>query len=174
MGSRGFWARAREDPHWTVVIEADGTVHAAGDLLARVNQISHGLLALGLRRGDGLAALVPNGVAPLEVYLAALQSGWYFTPINWHFTPPEIAYIVRDCEAKALFVAERFGDAGAAAADRRGCRSARFSYGAVPGFTPVETAVRPAGHRPARPYVPGPRCSTPRAPPAGPRACAAR
>ena len=139
MGSRGFWGRAREDPHWTVVIEADGTVHAAGDLQARVNQISRGLLALGLRPGDGLAALLPNGVAPLEVYLAALQSGWYFTPLNWHFTPPEIAYIVRDCEAKALFVADRFGDAGAAAADLAGLpASARFSYGPVPGFTPVE------------------------------------
>ena len=47
-------------------------------------------------------------LAALEVYLAALQAGWYYTPINWHFTAPEIAYIVRDSEAKAFFVHERF------------------------------------------------------------------
>ena len=69
-----------------------------------------------------MAVLAPNGIAPLEVYLAALQAGWYVTPINWHFTAPEIAYIVRDSEAKAFFVHERFGPAGARAAEEAGCR----------------------------------------------------
>ena len=104
MGSLGFWGRAQESPDWIAVIEADGTEHRAGDLLGRVNQIVHGLRALGLQPGDGIASLLPNGVAPLELYLAALQAGWYLTPVNWHFTAPEIAYILRDCEAKALFV----------------------------------------------------------------------
>ncbi|MEP7023770.1 MAG: acyl-CoA synthetase [Actinomycetota bacterium] len=138
MGSRGFWGRAQETPGWTAVIEADGTMHAAGDLLARINQITHGLRALGLRPGDSVAAVLPNSAAPLEVYLAAQQAGWYYTPINWHFTPPEIAYIVKDCEAKAMFVDERFAEAGSAAADLAGLpRSGRFCYGDVPGFTPV-------------------------------------
>src|SRR5262249_12085714 len=65
------------------------------------------------------------------------QAGWYLTPINWHFTAPEIAYILSDCEARAFFVHERFGQAGAAAADHAGLdASARFSYGAIAGFTP--------------------------------------
>jgi long-chain acyl-CoA synthetase len=120
------------------VIEADGTEHRAGDLLARVNQITHGLRALGLRPGDGIASLLPNGVAPIELYLAALQAGWYLTPINWHFTAPEAAYLMRDCEAKAVFVHERFAAVGAAAADEAGIPAgARFGYGDVPGFTPV-------------------------------------
>jgi long-chain acyl-CoA synthetase len=148
MGSVGFWRRALEDPAWIAVIEPDGTRHAAGDLLARVNQLTHGLRAQGLRPGDGVALLAPNGIAALEVYLAALQAGWYFTPVNWHFTPPEIAYIVRDCEAKALFVHERFAAAGARAADEAGvAASGRISYGQVPGFRPVEQvrAGQPAG-----------------------------
>jgi long-chain acyl-CoA synthetase len=139
MGSHGFWRRALEDPAWIAVIEPDGTRHSAGDLLARVNQLTHGLRAQGLRPGDGVALLAPNGIAALEVYLAALQAGWYFTPVNWHFTPPEIAYIVRDCEAKAFFVHERFAAAGARAADEAGvAASGRISYGQVPGFRPVE------------------------------------
>ena len=138
MGAGGFWERARQDPDWVAVIEPDGTEHRAGDLLARVNQITHGLRALGLQPGDGIASVLPNGAAAVEVYLAALQAGWYLTPINWHFTVPEIAYIMRDCEAKAVFVHERFAAVGAAAAAEAGIApGAWFGYGAVPGFTPM-------------------------------------
>ena len=152
MGSAGFWRRAEENPDWVAVIEADGTRHPAGELLARVNQLTHALQARGLRPGDGVAAVLPNGAAALEVYLAAHQGGWYFTPINWHFTAPEIGYIVRDCQARAFFVHERFGPAGAAAAELAGVPAdARFSHGDVPGFTPVDElrAGQPTG-APAR------------------------
>ncbi len=139
MSSRGFWRRAQEDPGWTAVVEPDGTEHSAGDLLGRVNQLTHALRAHGLEPGDGIASLLPNGVAPVELYLTALQAGWYLTPINWHFTAPEAAYIVADCGAKAFFVHERFADLGLATADQAGIPAdARFSYGEVPGFTPVE------------------------------------
>jgi long-chain acyl-CoA synthetase len=153
MESQGFWRRAEADPGWIVAIGPDGTRHAAGDLLARVNQLTHGLRARGLRPGDGLAVLLPNGIAALEVYLTALQAGWYLTPINWHFTVPEIGYILRDCEAKVFFADERFAAAGAGAADEAGIpASGRLSYGTVPGFVPV-AAVRegqPAGLPSAR------------------------
>ena len=96
MGSQVFWRRALSEPGWIAAVEPDGTAHTAGDLLARVNQLTHGLRERGLRPGDGLAVLVPNGIAALEVYLAALQSGWYLTPVNWHFTVPEIAFNVVD------------------------------------------------------------------------------
>ena len=117
MGSQVFWRRALSEPNWIAAIEADGTEHPAGDLLARVNQLTRGLRELGMRPGDGLAILAPNGIAALEVYLAALQSGWYLTPVNWHFTVPEIAYILRDSEAKVFVAHERFAGAAAGAAD---------------------------------------------------------
>ena len=137
-----FWRRALADPGWTALIEADGTRRTAGELLARVNQLTHGLRELGLRPGDGIAGLLPNGGAALEVYLAALQGGWYFTPLNWHFTVPEIAYIVADCEARAFFVHERYAATGAAAAGQAGVpASGRLGYGMVPGFTPVDSLL---------------------------------
>jgi long-chain acyl-CoA synthetase len=136
----GFWQRAQDNPDWIAVVEPDGTEHKAGDLLGRVNQIVHALRERGLTVGDGIAALIPNGIAPQELSLAALQAGWYYTPLNWHFTTPEIAYIVRDSQAKAFFVHERFAEAGVAAADEAGVPAdARFSYGPVPGFTDVAT-----------------------------------
>src|SRR5262245_17592640 len=138
MHTLGFWRIAQADPNRVVVIEPDGTQHTAGDLMARVNQLTHGLRAAGLRRGDGVAVLAPNGIAALEVYLAAFQGGWYYTPVNWHFTAPEIAYIVADSEARAFVVHERFAAPGALAAQEAGVpASGRIGYGNVPGFRAV-------------------------------------
>ncbi len=138
MGSKGFWRRAQEDPGWIAVVDPDGTEHTAGDLLGRVNQLTHALRARGLKPGDGIASLLPNGSAPVELYLAALQAGWYLTPINWHFTAPEAAYIAADCGAQAFFVHEQFAQLGIDTADQAGIPAdARFSFGAVDGFTDV-------------------------------------
>ena len=139
MGSMGFWRRAQQNPGWIAVVDPDGTQHAAGDLLGRVNQLTHALRARGLQPGDGIASLLPNGAASIEVYLAALQAGWYLTPINWHFTAPEAAYIAADCGAKAFFVSERFGRLGVDTADQAGIPAdARFSFGNVAGFTRIQ------------------------------------
>jgi long-chain acyl-CoA synthetase len=153
MTALGFWGRAARDPDWIAVIDTDGTAHRAGDLFGRVNQLSAGLAQAGLRPGDGVAALLPNGIAAIEVYLAALQSGWYFTPINWHFTAAEIGYIVADSEAKAFFVHERFAAVGTAAAGLAGLPAAALvGYGDVPGATPaaVLRAGQSAGPPPVR------------------------
>jgi long-chain acyl-CoA synthetase len=106
----------------------------AGDLLSRVNRLTSGLQARGLRPGDGIAALLPNSAAVFEVMLAVAQGGWYLTPLNWHFAAPELAYILTDAEAKAFFVAERFAGLGVAAADLAELPPGiRFGYGDVGG-----------------------------------------
>ena len=153
MEAQGFWRRAERDPDWIAVVGADGTPHRAGDLLGRVHQLTHALQARGLQPGDGIAAVLPNGIAAIEVYLAALQGGWYFTPVNWHFTAPEIAYIIRDSRARALFGHYRFAAACAAAADQAGLpAAARYSYGGpVEGFTPADRLV--AGYPVSAPDV---------------------
>ena len=138
MVAKGFWRRAQEDPSWIAVVDPDGTEHSAGDLLGRANQLTHALRARGLQPGDGIASLLPNGAAAVELYLAALQAGWYLTPINWHFTAPEAAYIAADCGARAFFVHERFAQLGIDTAHQADIPAeARFSFGAVPGFTSV-------------------------------------
>jgi long-chain acyl-CoA synthetase len=144
MGSLGFWRLAQADPGWIAAVDPDGTEHTAGELLARANRLVHGLRALGLKAGDGICGLVPNGVDGLTVYLAALQAGWYYTPVNWHLTGPEIAYIVSDSEAKAFLVHERYATEGARGAEVIEA-DRRFSFGAIDGFRPVSelTAGQP-------------------------------
>ncbi|GII01031.1 acyl-CoA synthetase [Planobispora takensis] len=138
MGTLGFWRLAQADPDWIAAVDPDGTEHRAGDLLARANRIVHGLRGLGLEPGDGICGLVPNGADGLALYLAALQAGWYYTPINWHLTGPEIAYIVDDSEAKAFFVHERHAEEGMRGAAESGISADRvFAFGRVEGARPV-------------------------------------
>ncbi|TDB89185.1 acyl-CoA synthetase [Actinomadura sp. KC216] len=140
MGSLGFWRLAQADPGWIASVDPDGTEHTAGDLLTRANRLVHGLRALGLEKGDGICGLVPNGSEGLVLYLAALQAGWYYTPVNWHLTGPEIGYIVADSEAKAFFVHERYAAEGARAGEAIEARR-RFAFGSVDGFRAYEELV---------------------------------
>jgi long-chain acyl-CoA synthetase len=145
MGTLGFWRLAESDPEWIAAVDPDGTEHTAAELAARSNQMVHALRSLGLKPGDGVCGLVPNGGNALVLYLAALQAGWYYTPVNWHLTGPEIGYVVADSEAKAYFVDERYaaeGIKGAEVADIDPRR--RIAFGEVEGFRPVEDLTR--GH----------------------------
>ncbi|MCZ7526225.1 MAG: acyl-CoA synthetase [Acidimicrobiia bacterium] len=134
----GFWKYAEEDPGHLAVVDPDGPEHTAGEVLARCNQVSHALRSLGMRRGDAVAVVLPNGADPVHVFLAALQSGWYYVPINFRLSAPEIAYILSDSEARVFVAHERFADAAAAAAEEAGIpAAARLAVGDVPGFRPA-------------------------------------
>src|SRR6476646_9690992 len=117
MTDLGFWRLAAADPDRTVLVDPDGVEVSAGDLLACVNQVSNGLRALGLERGDAIALVLPNGLPMMETYLGAMQIGLYVTPINHHLVGPEIAYIVADSEAKVFITDERFTEAATIAVE---------------------------------------------------------
>ena len=102
MTEMGFWRMAEADGTWTALIDTDGTEVSAGDLVERANQLANGLVALGVEKGDTVAAVLPNCREFIELYLAAVQVGLIFTPINHHLVGPEIAYIVNDSEATVL------------------------------------------------------------------------
>lgn len=147
MSEFGFWNLAQRDPAHLALVEPDGRRISAGDLLAASNRLVHGLRALGLKPGDCIATVLPNGAPMIELYLAAGQGGWYLTPINHHLTAAEIAYILQDSDAKAFVGAQRFGNACRGAAEEVGfAEHARFSVGDVPGFRPYAalTAGQPS------------------------------
>ena len=131
----GFWNYAQEDPGYLAIVEPDGTEHTAGDVLARANQVVHALRSLGMQPGDTVSAVLPNGSNPMHIYLAALQAGWYYVPINYRLSPTEIAYILQDCDAKVFVSHERFADVANAAAEEAGIPAEnRLAHGSVSGF----------------------------------------
>ncbi len=139
MAIEGFWKSATRDPERVAIIEPEGGEVSAGELLARANQIVHGLRARGLVQGDAVALSLPNCATVLELYLAAMQAGWYITPLNTHLTDAEIAYVLCDSNAKAFFADTRFSQKSAAAAEAAGVASTqRFSRGEISGFTSLD------------------------------------
>ncbi|UOT04514.1 acyl-CoA synthetase [Rhodococcus opacus] len=87
-----------------VIMAGTGQTVTFAELEFRSIRIARHLHARGLRRGDHVAVLATNTPAIFDIYWAAMRSGLYLTMANWHLTPPEIAYIVEDCGAKALIV----------------------------------------------------------------------
>ena len=133
----GFWKWAKKTPEREALIFSDGTTIGYGALGKRVNRISHGLRALGLKKGDNVAIVLNNEPAWLETILATLQLGMYLTPINWHLTGPEIAYIVEDSEAKVLIAGGEFAAECTKAAKELSFPAERlFTTGAIAGFRP--------------------------------------
>ncbi|GAA3067033.1 AMP-binding protein [Streptosporangium carneum] len=102
----GFYRIAEAFPDRGAVIDQDGTVTTYGELLARVNQVSHGLRAEGLTRGDVVATVLPNGLDAVVTLMATGQLGLYHVPVNRCLTDAEIAYILADCDA-GIVVADR-------------------------------------------------------------------
>jgi long-chain acyl-CoA synthetase len=139
MAAENFWGFAARNPSHVVLVEPDGNAVSAGELLASSNQLVYGLRALGLERGDAIAAMLPNSRAAYELYLAMQQAGWYLIPINFHLVGPEVAYILQDCEARVFVVHERFAAACAAAVEEAGFPLANaFAVGAIPSFRPLD------------------------------------
>ncbi len=75
---------------------------------ARVNQLAHSLLGLGLEKGDKVAVLLENSIEIIELYLATAKTGLVIVPINFRLVSNEIEYIVNNSDAKALVVHDEF------------------------------------------------------------------
>ena len=67
------------------------------------NQIANALAASGICRGDHVALLCPNLPYFAAVYFAILKAGAAVVPLNVLLKPREIAYHLRDSDAKAMF-----------------------------------------------------------------------
>jgi len=85
------------------------------ELDERINRLVHALRDAGIAPGDTFAVLSGNRRELLELFLAAGVGGYAMVPINWHFVVDEVAYVLENSDAVALFVDQRFVEVGAAA-----------------------------------------------------------
>ena len=85
-----------------VILYPSGTVVTFDGLEARANQLAHYFRQAGLVEGDSVAILMENNAHIHAVMWAARRAGLYYVPINTHLAPAEAAYIVDNCDAKAV------------------------------------------------------------------------
>jgi acyl-CoA synthetase (AMP-forming)/AMP-acid ligase II len=85
------------------------------ELDAGADRVANGLLALGVQPGERIAFLGKNHPLYFEAFLGAARIGAVMTPVNWRLAPPEVAYILGNCEARVVFIGEGFTEPLAAA-----------------------------------------------------------
>jgi acyl-CoA synthetase (AMP-forming)/AMP-acid ligase II len=77
-----------------------------GDLNARVNQLSNGLLALGVRKGDGVALSVGNRIEHLEIIFATAKIGALAIPLDVKWKALELGAVVSALEPRFIVFQE--------------------------------------------------------------------
>jgi len=88
----------------------EGRTTSYAELNDRSNRVANGLVADGIGPGDRVAYLGKNSDYYFELLLGCVKAGAVITPINWRLAAPEIAYIMADAGAKALFVGKELID----------------------------------------------------------------
>ena len=125
-----------------VIMAGTGQTVTFAELESRSIRIARHLHALGLRRGDHVAVLATNTPAIFDIYWAAMRSGLYLTMANWHLTPPEVAYIVEDCGARALIVDAALDAVARELPALTPATEHRLAFGGtIPGYDSLDTAA---------------------------------
>jgi long-chain acyl-CoA synthetase len=111
--------RSQSDPQGLAVDDLECR-RSWSELEDRVTRMANGLRDdFGLAPDDHVGLLMHNRAEAIEGMLAGIAAGLWVTPINWHLTRDEIAYVVRDSGARVVFAdaahAEQARAAGAPA-----------------------------------------------------------
>jgi fatty-acyl-CoA synthase len=72
------------------------------ELDTRVGALADALARRGVRSGDRVMILMLNRNEFIESFLAANSLGAIAVPVNFRLTPPEIAFLVSDCDARVV------------------------------------------------------------------------
>src|SRR3954469_21706275 len=105
----GTYATSASD-RAAVIMGSTGEVVTYRQLHERSNQFSHYLRSICLWEDDVVAILMTNNPRYHEVAWGTRQIGRYFTPVNTHLTPDEVAYIVNDSGATVIVANGAFAD----------------------------------------------------------------
>ncbi|NRA35788.1 MAG: AMP-binding protein [Polyangiaceae bacterium] len=148
-----FWQSAQKRPRRTALVDVDGSLISAGELLASGNQLARAFQDLGIEPGQTVAFMLPNGRATVELLVATMQIGLFLAPLNNALSEGEIAHILADSAAAVFISHEKYG-ARAAPAAQQANTAHRFSVGGINGFASFDAlkagqgAELPATRRP--------------------------
>jgi long-chain acyl-CoA synthetase len=93
-----------------VALICDGQRLTYAQVERQANQVAHGLLELGIQRGDRIAVWVHNSVEAVIAIFAILKASGTFTVVNPTTKPEKLAYVLNNCAASGLFAPGRQSD----------------------------------------------------------------
>lgn len=92
---------ARSHPDRNLIVFPDSR-YTYADVLERATHVARGLIALGVRRGDHVGLLAPNGIEFIEGFFGAALIGGVIVPLNARHKASELGYIVRNADLAAV------------------------------------------------------------------------
>jgi acyl-CoA synthetase (AMP-forming)/AMP-acid ligase II len=96
-------SHAERTPDATFLLdERTGERRTYAQVAVRTDGVAVGLVEIGVRSGDRVSVLLPNGLDLVEVFLGCLKVGAIFAPINPAFTRNEVGYIVGHAEPRVV------------------------------------------------------------------------
>jgi len=126
-----------------IALRFAGRVTSYADVDAHADRVANALVAMELKKGDRIAYLGKNSDHSIELALGAARAGVVFVPIIWRLAAPEVAHILADSHAAALFVEPAFAAIGDAAA-ARGLAVRSMDEASYRAFRDAASATPPA------------------------------
>jgi acyl-CoA synthetase (AMP-forming)/AMP-acid ligase II len=102
-----FAARNTTQP--ALIDPVSGISRTYGQLSERTGLLAGALFdVLGIRLGSRVAALSRNSMEFIELYLACARTGALLFPMNWRFSPPQVAEALQDSTPSVVFYEAEF------------------------------------------------------------------
>jgi long-chain acyl-CoA synthetase len=136
---------AARNPDGAAIVSPNGN-RTWAELNHRVNQVARLFRARGLKTGDAVALLAHNAPEFVEAWAACQRTGLRITAVNWHQSNEIVAYVVDNCDARALVASARFAGAAQEAARVATQLTLKLAFaGPIDGFEDYESAIAPYG-----------------------------
>jgi acyl-CoA synthetase (AMP-forming)/AMP-acid ligase II len=91
-------------PDHPAIVSPDGPVLTYATLKGQLNVLMDELRGLGIRRGDRVAIVLPNGIEVIAAFLA-VSGVATAAPLNAAYKPDEFAFYLEDTNARAVITA---------------------------------------------------------------------
>lgn len=139
-------AHAATNPDRPAYVMADtGRVVTYRELVESSRAIAALMWSRGLRHGDTAAILMENNDAFLTIAWAMQRIGLRYVAVSTRMTPHEVAYILRDASAQALFTSQAQSETAVAALAETPCIEVAFTTGPPSeGLTSLSDALAAA------------------------------
>jgi amino acid adenylation domain-containing protein len=136
-----FIEAARRWPDRAAVIDPGEGAITYAELSTLTDRLRDRLAALGVRRGDRVGIYMRKSIDAVAAIYGILKAGAAYVPVDPGAPPPRNAYILHNCEVKAVIVESRFEPRLRAELASLGARPALFVIGKAGTATGLQTAL---------------------------------
>jgi long-chain acyl-CoA synthetase len=102
-------AQTRPD-HPAIIMAGSGETVTYGEMDATANRFARLLKERGLGQGGHFGMLMENNALFLQLVWGSQRSGAMMVPVSTRLTAPEIAYIMKDSDARLMVTSTKFAD----------------------------------------------------------------